>query len=238
MWKAEAMSFPRVLVAAALSVGLFTAGCSKDAPDAPDLTPAQVMAAAQTLLDQTSGVRLDLVADGLPTDVDGILSGTGIGTHAPAFEGSIKVQSHGLSADVPVIAVDHKVYAQKPFATSMVVIDPATYGAPDPAELFTADNGISTLLVETEGLTKGASVRGGPSNDEILTEYTGTLPASVVTRVIPSATGDDFDASYQIAENGELREAVLTGEFYPGAGDVTYTLTLTDYGVTKDITAP
>jgi lipoprotein LprG len=238
MWKAEPMVLRRLLLACLLAVGLVTSGCGGDDTTTPDLTPAQVMEAAKKALDETAGVQLDLVARSLPSDVEGILSGTGIGTHAPAFKGSIKVQTHGISADVPVIAVDGKVYAQTPFAASMSVIDPGKYGAPDPAALFTATTGISSLLTEIQGLTRGDSVRGGANNDEVLTEYTGTLPASAVTRVIPSATGDPFTVSFQVAADNELREAVLTGEFYPGAGDVTYTLTLTNYGVTQDITAP
>ena len=231
-------SLSRVVAAVVLTVGLGASGCGKDEPTDGEKPPAEVMATARQLLDDTSGVQLDLTSTGLPSDVEGILSGTGIGTHAPAFEGSIKVQTHGISADVPVTAVDGKVYAQLPFAPSQKPIDPADYGAPDPAQLFSAGNGISSLLTQTDGLARGETVRGGPNNEEILTEYTGTLPATLVTRVIPSATGDDFAASYQVADTGELREVVLTGEFYPDAGDITYTLTLTNYGTTKDITAP
>lgn len=231
-------SLSRVVAAVVLAVGLATSGCGKDEPTDGEKPPAEVMATAQQLLDDTTGVQLDLTSTGLPANVEGILSGTGIGTHAPAFEGSIKVQTHGLSADVPVTAVDGKVYAQLPFTPSQKPIDPADYGAPDPAQLFSAGNGISSLLTQTDGLARGGSVRGGTNNEEILTEYTGTLPATLVTRVIPSATGDDFAASYKVTESGELREVVLTGEFYPDAGDITYTLTLTNYGTTKDISAP
>jgi len=231
-------SLSRVVAAAVLTVGLVASGCGKDEPSVTDKTPAEVMAAARQLLDETSGVQLDLTSTGLPSNVSGILSGTGIGTHDPAFEGQIKVQMSGISADVPVTAVGGKVYAQLPFTPSQKPIDPAKYGAPDPAALFSTDEGISSLLTQTQGLARGETVRGGPSNEEILTEYTGTLPATLVTRVIPSATGDDFAASYQVADTGELREVVLTGEFYPDAGDITYTLTLTNYGITKDITAP
>lgn len=230
-------SIGRLTAACVMTVGLLAGACGNDDSGTTTLSPTEVLAQARAILDQTSGVQLDLVSIGFPTDTDGIISGTGIGTHAPAFEGSIQVQTHGISADVPVIAVDGKVFAQLPFQ-SMAPIDPAKYGAPDPAVLFSTDNGISGLLTATQDVVQGETVRGGPSNDEILTEYSGTLPAQLVTRVIPSATGDDFDASYQIAANGELREVVLTGEFYPGKGDVTYELTLTNYGASKVITAP
>jgi len=243
MWKADAMpmhgSLTRWTAVLVLALGLATSACSKDdQPTGQEQTPQQVMEQAKKTLDETSGVQLDLASTNLPSDVSGILSGTGIGTHPPAFEGSIKVQAFGASFDVPVVAVHGKVYAVKPLTTGYSVIDPADYGAPDPAALFSTTKGISSFLTATLGLAKGGSVRGGPDNREILTEYTGTLPASVVTRLIPSATGADFDAAYTVTDSGELREATLTGEFYPGAGDVTYKVTLTDYGVTKDITAP
>ena len=55
--------------------------------------------------------------------------------------------------------------------------------------------------------------------------------------IIPGASGD-FDATYTVTDEGELREAVLTGEFYAGEDTMTYTVGFDDYGTQKDITAP
>ena len=44
--------------------------------------------------------------------------------------------------------------------------------------------------------------------------------------------------TYTISEDGELREAVITGVFYEGEDEVTYTLGLDGYGTEKEITAP
>ena len=71
----------------------------------------------------------------------------------------------------------------------------------------------------------------------MLTEFTGTVPGDVVSNVIPSASGD-FDATYTISAEGELRTAELTGVFYPDTEPMTYTLGLDDYGIEPDITAP
>ena len=57
-------------------------------------------------------------------------------------------------------------------------------------------------------------MRGGEDNKEVLTEYTGTVAGDAVKNIIPSAAGD-FDATYTITDDGELREAELTGVFYP-----------------------
>ena len=39
-------------------------------------------------------------------------------------------------------------------------------------------------------------------------------------------------------EDGELRRADLTGVFYAEGEEMTYTVTFSDYGTDKDITAP
>ncbi len=144
----------------------------------------------------------------------GVKEADGVGTHAPAFEGSITVVLSGTDFDVPVVAVDDKVYAQIPLTPGWSDVDPAEYGAPDPAQLMSPDAGFSALLPATEDLEEGESVRGGEDNEEVLTEYTGTVPGDVVENVIPSAEGD-FDATYTITDDGELREAVLTGSSTP-----------------------
>ena len=213
-------------------------GCSgEDTPVGEDTTPEEVMALAKKTLDETSGVRLDLRTDEVPTGVTGISAATGVGTHATAFDGTLTVILGGQPFEVPVIAVDDTVWAQIPLTPGWSDVDPADYGAPDPLQLMSTDAGFSSLLTNTTGLEEGESVRGGENNEEVLTEYTGTLPASVVSNVIPSASGD-FDATYTISAEGELRTVELTGVFYPETDPITYTIGFDDYGIEPDITAP
>jgi lipoprotein LprG len=227
------------LVAALLLVAVSTVGCSKAKGDPPpEETPEDVVAAAQQTLDDTSGLRLALTTDNLPDGVQGLQAATGVATHAPAFDGIISIVFAGSKVDVPVIAVDDKVYAQIPLTVGWSDVDPAEYGAPDPAGLMTPDEGFSALLAATTDITKGESVRGGPDNDEILTEYSGTVPGGAMKKVIPSSSGDSFDVVYSITDGGELREATLTGVFYPDSASMTYHVSFTDYGATQDITAP
>ena len=87
-------------------------------------------------------------------------------------------------------------------------------------------------------MTTGESVRGGSDNTEVLTTYTGTVPGAAMKKVIPSASGDRFDAEYAVTDDGELRQAVLTGVFYPDSTVMTYTVDLAAYGTTRDIVAP
>ena len=214
-------------------------GCSGDSSPADDdaATPGEVLTLAKTTLDDTSGVQLTLEADQLPTGVDAISAATGVGTHPAAFDGTLTVLLGGQAFDVPVIAVDGSVFAQIPLTPGWSDVDPAEYGAPDPAQLMSADAGLSSLLPATTAVEAGESVRGGSNNDEVLTEYTGTVPGNVVSNVIPSASGD-FDATYTISAEGELRTAVLTGVFYPDTEPMTYTIGFDDYGTEQDITAP
>lgn len=228
-------AFPGVLVGVVL-----LAGCSGgDKSQATDQqTPEEVLAAAADTLAATSGVDLTLSTENLPKGVSGITRADGIATDAPAFEGTITVVYAGQSVDVPVVAVDKVVYAQLPFTTGYQDIDPGDYGAPDPAALVSDETGFGSLLSVTEGLEEGDSVRGGADNTEVLTTYTGTVPGAAMKKVIPSSSGDTFDAEYLVSDDGELRQAVLTGVFYPDSAEMTYTVDLADYGTTRDIVAP
>lgn len=224
-------------LAAAVLTALALTSCTDASSSAGDESPEDVLAAAKAKLDETSGVNLTLTTDDLPSDVTGVEKASGIGTHDPAFEGSITVVLSGQAFEVPVVSVDDKVYVQLPLTPGWQDIDPGDYGAPDPARLMSDDAGFSSLLPATTDVEKGDSVRGGSDNSEVLTEYTGTVSGDVVKNVIPTASGD-FDATYTISDDGELREADLTGVFYKDSDSMTYTVTFDDYGTDKDITAP
>ena len=96
---------------------------------------------------------------------------------------------------------------------------------------------VAPLPALRPGGGRGEQVRGGQDNKDILTTYTGSVPGDAVAHIIPGASGD-FDASYDIDSDGQLVQAALTGVFYSGSPSMTYTLTLSDYGTTQDVTAP
>jgi lipoprotein LprG len=246
MWKGDPVLIPtrgRTRVAVAVLTGALTAlsltacGGDSDGDGGSDAAPEDVFAAAKTNLDETSGVNLMLSTDNLPDGVTGVEKAEGVGTHAPAFEGSITVVLSGQAFEVPVVAVDDKVYAQIPLTTGWQDIDPGDYGAPDPAQLMSTDAGFSALLPATTDVEKGESVRGGADNKEVLTEYSGTVDADTMKNIIPTASGD-FDVTYTITDDDELRSAELTGVFYKDSDSMTYEVTFEDYGTEKDIKAP
>ncbi|WP_182526437.1 LppX_LprAFG lipoprotein [Nocardioides dongkuii] len=227
-------------VAAAGVAVLTLAGCSDDDGSvAEGASPEEVLTLAKETLDETTGVQITLEADDLSSDVAaGIRKATGVGVHPPAFEGEFDLSVNGIPATAEVIAVGGTVYARNSLLIpDWTAIDPGQYGAPDPGELMSDDAGFSTLLTDTTEVEERGEVRGGEANDEIYTQYTGTVPGETVANIVPSASGD-FAASYTISEDGELREAQLTGVFYKNDGEMTYTIRFSEYGTEQDITAP
>jgi lipoprotein LprG len=226
----------RLLTVLLVPLLAFPVACSGDEGEAAAETPADVLAEAKKQLDETSGVTLSLTTEKLPDGVDGVLEATGVGTHAPAFDGDITLLVNSLSVDLPVVAVDGKVHAKLPFTTTFAEVDPADYGAPDPAGLMSTEGGISGWLTAAEGVTEGDEVRDG---ERVLTSYTGTIPGDAVASVIPSADKSaDFAATFRIDQDGRLDSTEVGGPFYGAKGDVGYTVKLSDYGTEKDITKP
>jgi len=253
MWKAERMQIlagPRrsrslrsTLVAPIAALALATAltACSGDdaegGGDGGDETSAEdVLTSAGEAIGETSGLRLALSTADLPEGVTGLSAADGVVTSAPAFEGSITVVLGGSQVQVPVVAVDDVVYAQVPLTPGFQQVDPAQYGAPDPAQLLAVDGGFVSLLEQTTDLEDSGEERNPDDPSQVLRTIGGTVPGSAVESVIPSAEGD-FEATYGF-EDGELRTADLTGVFYPDTDAMTYTLRFTDYGTEQDITAP
>jgi lipoprotein LprG len=234
MTTAPARLLVGLLLAVLLGSGTL-AGCSGGSGK-PKASPTTTLAAAKRKLDATSGVHLGLSTPKLPSGVSGLLSADGIGTHAPAFDGTIKVAASGITADAAVVAVGGDVYAKLPFTTKYAKIDPSSYGAPDPARLLGAHGGLSSLLTSAKHVKEGRKIRDGKV---VSTSYTGTVPGTAVSSVIPSASAKaDFDATFVVTDAREVTKAVLTGPFYPRGGDVTYTITFDHYGTRKHITAP
>jgi lipoprotein LprG len=229
----------RTTLAAAvlLAAGSLAACSGGDAAETDDASGPEVLAAAKQQLDDTTGVHLALTTPELPDGVSGVLSAEGDVTKAPAFEGELKVLFSGLTADVPVISVGGKVYAKiPPLQTRWDEVDPADYQAPDPATLIDPDEGVPNWLTAAENVEKGEQERDGRT---VVTVYTASIPGDAVKSAIPTAVAErSFDAEFRIDEDDRLVGGTFTGPFYASGGDVVYDLTLTDYGLDKDITAP
>jgi lipoprotein LprG len=206
-----------VLTAACLVFAL--CGCKgNDDSGNEDQTPDERLAEAKTSFDDAEYIKFSMATDNLPDGVDGLVSAEGTGTHAPAFTGEVDVQT-AIAINAKLIAVDGKVYAELPIV-GWTDIDPADYGAPDPATLMDTESGISSLFTSTEDAEEGDSTRDG---SEVLTTIDGTIPGEDVNAIFPSAGTDPFEVSYTLTDDNTLKAITITGPFY-GSDDVTYDL--------------
>ncbi|WP_344197565.1 LppX_LprAFG lipoprotein [Aeromicrobium alkaliterrae] len=234
---------PRVRLAAlllpALLVPALLAGCSGGGDEEttdPDAAATRLSAAAAEL---GSAERLDfsLSLDGkLPSGVKGLESATGFGNRTPAFDGDVKIATGGTSLTAEVIAVDGQVWAKTSFSPDFFTIDPAEFGAPDPAVLIGGtDAGIASLLDQVD-VGKATQERDGKL---VLTAISGTVPGDLVAALIPSAdAGSDFDVVVRLTEDDQIHDVTLTGGFYPDTDDVTYVVTVSASSKSPTIEAP
>lgn len=214
------------------------AGGGSDDSQAEGKSPDEVMAAAKQHLDETSGVNLKLSTDDEPKDGDYLASAEGTITTQPAFEGKVAGRVLGIPAsDIDVIAVDGDVWVDVPIQ-GWTTYDPSKFCAPDPATLLDPDSGVSSVLTAATDLEAGDAERGGADNDQILTPYTGTVPGDAIRAILPCSEGEEFEATFRVDDEGYLRSAELTGEFFPGTDDITYTIDVQEYDVERDISAP
>ncbi len=232
----SATTWAAALVAtAALAVSLTACGGS-DEKKSSGKSPQAVMAEAKKNFDDATSVHLTMATKSVPTEGNAVLGAKGTLTDQPAFDGDVKVLFSGFNTTIPVVAVDGKVYAKIPLTPKFAAIDPAEYGAPDPADFVDPDHGISGLLLQMDDLKETGTVRVGK---QVLTTYSGTIPGSLVAPIIPSA---DPSASYDIVvgidEDGRVATLKVTGDFFSGSGDVTYDIVLTDYDKDVTVTKP
>lgn len=220
----------RYAVVAALAAGLaagLLASCSggDEGGARADVPPAQRLAAARAALEKGPAVSFTLTSEGLPGKAVGVSAAEGTGLfRPPSFKGTLNATIRGVTGTVDVIAVEQDVYL-KFFTPGFTKIDPKTYGAPNPAQLFDTQTGVTSLVARTTALAAGPRTRDGAT---IVDTYTGQVPGSAVADlfVVGDRSGT-FDVTYGVTEDGdELRSVVLKGPFYAGSTS-TYTARLT-----------
>ena len=217
----------RIRLLAILAAALLLAGCNGDSGDKKTDTSQleKRLSAARKAIDTAETVNISLATKSLPDGVTGLLSAQGQGNHSPAFKGTVKVITGGSTLSADVVSADGTLKAKTSFSPLYLKIDPASLKAPDPAALLDAQNGVTQILEKTRALKEGKKSRDG---SDVLTTITGTLPGSLVRTIIPSAASSStFTVKYRLTDDDELRDATLTGPFYPDAGNVTYTVKLT-----------
>lgn len=226
----------RAVLTAALVGPLALAGCSKGT-EAAD--PSAALAKAKTTLEAAKAVTVDLKADKpIPSGHNGVSAAKGVGlidATNPKFKGTVSAVVSGAPVTTDIIAIGSDTW-MKLFTPTFSKVDLKPLGAPNPTGFFVPGTGLSSLVDQVGSPAGGAEKRFGK---EVLASYTGTVSGAVVKRLLN--LGSDtatFQAEFGIVPaSGELRTAKLTGPFYD-TGDSSYSVTLTDYGKTVDITAP
>jgi len=233
------MSYRRPLPLLVLLVvaALVLSGCgAQKAEKKKGASPSSVMTSAKKKFDDASSVHIALSTKSTPSKGNGVLGATGDVTHDPAFKGDVKVVLGGLTATVPITAINGKVYAKLPLQTKYATIKPSEYGAPDPASFADPGKGLSSLLTKIDGLKKGKQTRDG---DQILTSYTGTLPGEAVKQIIPSAdSGSTYETKVGVDDKGYATKVSITGPFFADGKDVTYDVGFSKYDKGVKISAP
>lgn len=226
------------VAAGAFALALSLTGCGGSSGGGSGVTtdPTSALATAKTKFDAASSVHFTMSTTSKPSKGDAVLGADGTLTHQPAFEGSVKALYIGITADIPIVSVDGKVYAKLPFSSGYAKINPAEYSAPDPATFDDPAAGISGLLNKLEGAKKSGQKRDGK---QIVTTFTGTLPGSPVAPIIPSASASGtYKTVVGINGDGQIVTLSVTGSFFSANGDVTYDLAFDSYGKDVTITKP
>ncbi|WP_448638381.1 LppX_LprAFG lipoprotein [Geodermatophilus sp. URMC 63] len=210
------------------------AGCGGGEPAE---TADQLLARAETTLDEASSLHFVLTSEGAPTTGTALVGGEGDVARPASFQGTLQVLAAGSPVDLAVVSVDGTVYAQLPFTTGYSVVDPAQFGFGDPGALLDADTGISRLLAEADSAELGEERR---VDGEVVREVSAELPGDLVEQVLTSGDpAQPVQARFSVAtDSGELRRAELTGPFYTAGQDATFTIELSEFGADVEITAP
>lgn len=220
----------------AVSLTIALTACGGSDTDTGNDSTQEVLELAKQKFDEAKSVHLTLKTDSKPSSGDAVLGAKGVLTHQPAFEGTVTVVLSGFNAEVPVVAVDDKVFAKLPLTPRYVAIDPTEYGSPDPADFADPEAGISGLLLELEDAKEAGQKREG---DKVLTTYTGTLGGELVDPIIPSASkSGTYKTEVGIDVDGRIITLRVTGDFFAHDGAVTYDLAFDQYDENVTISAP
>lgn len=225
------MRLPFVL---AVTMLLVVTGCS-GASGAAD--PEAALSAVHDSFASANSVTITLTSEDVPKNSEGVTAAEGVGDFdatTPKFKGTVTGRMLGITGDFDVIAIGDEMWF-KFFTPDYVPLDLEATGSLNPAVLFNPTTGLPSLLENTTDIAAGEQQRDG---DDVLDIITGKLSGELVSSLLKlGESGSTFDVTYGITADGELRTAVLTGDFFPGATS-TYTFVVKDYGTPVDIERP
>ncbi|WP_158564222.1 LppX_LprAFG lipoprotein [Jiangella anatolica] len=230
----------RLLPAALVIATLALTACSDDGDgggNEPSEDPQAQLQTAADLLNEASSVTFTLEGEDLPDDGTVVVGGEGVAVPPSSFEGEIRIRAGALPATIEVVSVDGTLWAQLPLTSGFEEVDAQELGFGDPGLLIDPDHGVSQLLTSGTEISAGEQVRvDGEVYDQVESVLPGELVGEVLTIADPTA---EVRAVWALdAETGHLRRATLTGPFYDGGDEQTYSVNLDDYDEPAEISAP
>ena len=212
------------------------AGCGQSEDKADEKSPTEVMEQAKKNFDDASSVHISLNTDSVPSSGDGVLGATGDVTDAPAFKGDVKVLFQGFPAELPVTAVDGKVYAKLPFRGKHRAHRPGGLRRPEPRRLRRPREGPLLAAHRPPGPEEGQGDEGRRHDPDDLHGHPAGCrgQADHPERRRQAELRDEVG----VDDKGYARTVKVTGSFFAGNDDVTYDVKFSEYDKGVKITAP
>lgn len=225
------------IVSLTLSLLFILVACkSAGEPTDSTATAAEDLGQAIARLQSAPSWTVEIKADESPSNVNTLSFARGVGDMSPAFEGDVTVVANGSAIEAEVVSVDGKVFAKTSLSPRFSPLDPASIGAPDPAQFFTAENGILALMANATNITYGEEIR---QDMMILQSIKAVIPGSNMAQFLPGSDPSGiFNAEFFIDKDKNLQRITLIGPFYANHGESTYSVKVTANDSTVDIKAP
>ena len=226
----------RSALLAPLLVVLFILPACGSAPSNPNT----LLSDAKFSIDHSGSLHFHIESDESVIKAPGayLISGDGDAKRPDIFSGDVDASVDGLRVPVKILSINGNFYVQIPFSNTWDIAHPNDYGFSDPSTLIDPSGGLSSLLTGGSNVTLLDRYR---LNGEELEDVSTTVSAAKITAFISTANPSrSVTVKFGVdVSSHQLRQVVLTGLYLAGASSpVTYTITLTDYGKSVDVTPP
>jgi lipoprotein LprG len=201
--------------------------------------PVALLASAQSKTNHTPALHFHITSDEKPTagGQPFLLTADGDALRPDGFTGTLEVNVGGVVVPVDLVATGGHFWVRPPFSTKWTMANPHDYGFNDPSLLLDTKTGVTVLLNSPQHVRALSNDR---LEGEELNEIAFMVPGSQIATIFP---GGDTHAQDQITagisvDSGQLRRLVITGPIVAQGHSSTFTIILSQYGESVQITPP